>query len=101
MAKYEESSPWKNTPNNETGEYLDFMRPRPVPASPDDVLYEVEPQYNYRPDLLAYDLYGTPKLWWVFAQRNMDIIEDPVYDLKVGTSIYLPKGSTLKNSLGV
>ena len=101
MAKYEESSPWKNTPNNETGEYLDFMRPRPVPASPDDVLYEIEPQYNYRPDLLAYDLYGTPKLWWVFAQRNPDYIEDPIYDFAPGVTIRLPKLSNLKTDLGL
>lgn len=101
MAKYNDSSPWKNTPNNSSNEYLDFLRPRGIPASADDVLYEIEPQYNYRPDLLAYDMYGTPKLWWVFAQRNMDIMEDPIYDLKVGTKIYLPKASALKNALGV
>jgi len=101
MAKYSESSPWHNSPTNDSNEYMDLLRPRAIPAAPDDVVYEIEPQYNYRPDLLAYDLYGNPKLWWVFAQRNMDTVLDPIYDIKVGRKIYLPKGSSLKSVLGV
>lgn len=101
MAVYSQSSPWHNTPENESGEHMDLLRIRTVPASADDTLYEIEPQYNHRPDLLAYDLYGSPKLWWVFAQRNMDTIKDPIYDLKVGTKIYLPKASDIKARLGV
>ena len=71
------------------------------PAEADDVLYEVAPQYNHRPDLLAYDLYGSPKLWWVFAQRNMNTIKDPVFDLESGVKIFLPKGDKLKRLLGI
>ena len=81
--------------------YLGYFQIRPVPAEADDVLYEVEAQYTYRPDLLAYDLYGSAKLWWVFAQRNMDTIKDPVYDLVPGVQIYLPKGAALKTLLGI
>ena len=83
------------------GEYLDILTIRPVPADPDDLLYSIEPQYNYRPDLLAYDLYGSSKLWWVFTQRNLDVLSDPVYDFRVGTSIYLPKNSRIKDVLGL
>ena len=100
MATYTSTSPWHTTLQTEN-RYLDILNIRPVPASPDDVLYEIEPQYNYRPDLLAYDMYGSPKLWWVFAQRNMDTIKDPIYDLKVGTKIYLPKASAIADRLGV
>jgi hypothetical protein len=77
------------------------MTIRPIPAFPDDILYKVQPQYAYRPDLLAYDLYGTTKLWWVFAQRNMDLLKDPVYDLIPGIRIYLPQGPALSQQLGV
>jgi|TARA_Y100000389_G_C17341582_1_gene453624 hypothetical protein len=83
------------------GEYLDILTIRPVPADPDDLLYSIEPQYNYRPDLLAHDLYGSSKLWWVFTQRNLDVLSDPVYDFRVGTSIYLPKNSRIKDVLGL
>lgn len=99
MATYSSSSPWYNTRivNNQ---YLDVLNIRPVPASNDDIRYTIEPQYNYRPDLLAYDLYGDHRLWWVFSQRNLDSLKDPVYDFESGTEIYLPQGSALSELLG-
>lgn len=100
MAMYDEKSPWHGT-SIVDAEYLDFLEIRPVPVSADDILYTIEPQYTYRPDLLAYDLYGSIKLWWVFAQRNMDTIKDPIYDMVPGTKIYLPQGNNLKRTLGI
>jgi hypothetical protein len=99
MAVYKTSSPWSDTPieNN----YLTVLRIRPVSAEPDDFLYTIEPQYTHRPDLLAYDLYGDSKLWWVFIQRNLDVLQDPVYDFVAGTKIYIPKGDSLKTVLGL
>lgn len=99
MAKYTASSPWYNTSQNKL--YLDIWKPRAIPADPDDYAYLIQPQYNYRPDLLAYDLYGNPKLWWVFAQRNADILFDPIYDFKAGTIIKLPKKTFLLKALGI
>jgi hypothetical protein len=37
----------------------------------------------------------------VFAQRNPDSIEDPVYDFAPGVKIRLPKLSNLKSDLGI
>jgi alpha-L-fucosidase len=99
MARYTSSSPWFETSQNRL--YLDIWIPRPVPAAADDFEYTIKPQYNYRPDLLAYDLYGTPRLWWVFAQRNVDIISDPIYDFRAGITIKLPKRSNLLAKLGL
>jgi len=100
MAAYTETSPYYRT-KVENGQYLGQLKIRPIPAENDDVVYTIEPQYTYRPDLLAYDLYGTHKLWWVFAQRNMNVIKDPIYDFVAGTEIYLPKQSKLKDKLGL
>ena len=100
MANYKSSSPWHKTQYNRTGA-LDIPRIRPIPAASDDVQYTIETQYTHRPDLLAYDYYGTPKLWWVFAQRNMDIIKDPVFDMLAGTTIFIPDPAKLKKSLGI
>lgn len=100
MAQYASTSPYNRTTMVQN-QYLDILAIRPVPAEADDVLYTVQTQYTYRPDLLAYDLYGSEKLWWVFAQRNMDVIKDPVYDLVAGVKIYLPKGDNLAQQLGV
>lgn len=94
------ASPWKNTGYIDNGNALGYFQIRPVPASSDDTPYVIEPQYNHRPDLLAYDLYDTPKLWWVFAQRNMDVIEDPIYDIEAGVEILLPNVADVKAELG-
>ena len=99
MAFYTGSSPYASTQIIDD-QYLDLITIRPVPAKSDDVLYTVEPQYNHRPDLLAYDIYGNEKLWWVFAQRNMDSLKDPVYDFRSGLQIYVSKGSKLRQLLG-
>jgi hypothetical protein len=99
-AKYSKSSPWAET-TTIAGPYLDRLKIRSIPAEDDDFLYTVEPQYTYRPDLLAHDIYGSSKLWWVFAQRNMDIIKDPVFDMVPGTQIFLPKSSSLRQQLGI
>lgn len=97
--KYTNSSPYAKTEVKDNL-YLDFLRIRPVPARANDVLYTIEPQYTYRPDLLAHDLYNTHDLWWVFAQRNVDVIIDPIYDFQTGVQIYLPQSKFLIDTLG-
>lgn len=100
MALYSNTSPWYNTPVS-SQQYLDIMEVRTLTPELDDYLYKLEPQYMHRPDLLAYDLYDTPKLWWVFARRNADVLKDPVYDMVPGVEIYLPKKSSLLRDLGL
>lgn len=92
-------SPYRNTPITDSG-FLDIFKPVSVPVGKDDVLYTITTSYTHRPDLLAYDLYGIKDLWWVFAQRNPDIIKDPVYDFTPGTQIFLPQGKNLKQQIG-
>lgn len=99
MARYDSLSPWYST--RQTNDYLDIWIPRPIPAADDDFEYIIQPQYNYRPDLLAYDLYGNAKLWWVFTQRNIDVISDPIYDFRSGVTIKLPKKRSLLTALGI
>ena len=99
MANYSSTSPYFNTAQTST--YLDIFTPRTITAEGDDQIYTIERTYAYRPDLLAFDLYGTPRLWWVFAQRNPDQIEDPIYDFKPGVTIQLPKPGNISRDLGV
>ena len=99
MAKYSSTSPYFSTLQTEN--YLDLYIPRKITAELDDQSYTIERTYAYRPDLLAYDLYGTPRLWWVFAQRNPNELEDPIYDFKPGVTIQLPKKENISSDLGV
>jgi hypothetical protein len=101
MAKvqYKASSPYFQT--GTYGIFLDVMTNRPITQKTDDVLYEIDSVYEYRPDLLAYDLYGDSALWWVFAQRNPNVIKDPLFDFRAGYRIYIPQKTTLQQDLGI
>jgi hypothetical protein len=98
IIEYSTTSPWYNT--EVTNEYLNILTIRPVSAEMDDFLYILESQYAYRPDLLSYDLYQTPNLWWVFMQRNLDVIQDPIFDFVPGLQFYIPKATSLFSVLG-
>jgi hypothetical protein len=99
LSKYTKYSPYYTT--DRFGKFLDVMIDRPVTSKPADVLYTIDKVYENRPDLLAHDLYGNAGLWWVFAQRNPNIIQDPIYDFKAGRSIYIPPKDQLSADLGL
>jgi hypothetical protein len=80
--------------------FLDVMVNRPIPKSTDDLLFTINTTFQYRPDLLAFDLYNDAGLWWVFYQRNPNTLQAPPMDFEAGTSIYLPRMDTLKTALG-
>jgi hypothetical protein len=98
--EYPATSPYFTTAtvNNQ---YLSTMVNRPIPGNQTDTYWEITPTYNLRPDMLASDLYGDSRLWWVFAQRNPNKLKDPLSDFVTGVSIYIPKHDTLKSVLGL
>ncbi len=61
-----------------------------IEPSLDDDEYTIPAKYHQRPDKLANDVYGNPKYFFVFLSRNMDLMEDPVYDLREGLTIMVP-----------
>ena len=77
------------------------MSDRTIPKNASDVIYNIDAVYAYRPDLLAFDLYGDSALWWVFRARNPNVIDDPIFDFQAGVSIMIPKKDTLVNNLGL
>jgi hypothetical protein len=94
---YSKSSPYYQTPQTST--YLEAWQPPPVAPSQTDVLVEITSRYARRPDLLSFDLYGTPNLWWTFAMVNPDAIRDPINDMVAGLQIYVPSRTTLSGYL--
>lgn len=99
MADYRSDSPYANT--NTYSYYLDVLTPRSLPPRRDDVLHTLTQVHEYRPDLLAYDLYGNSNLWWVFIARNPNAFEDPIWDFRVGQKFYIPKKDVLTAALGI
>jgi len=89
------TSPYLNTPIKDF--YLDVMTKRTIPPSSNDELVTIEAKYNERPDLFANDYFGSPRLWWVLATRNMDTLVDPIGDFKTGVQIFVPNPETVQD----
>ena len=84
-AVYNPGSPYAFTP--QTSMYLDiWVAPFVQPSDQDQILI-VGPSFKHRPDLLSQTLYNTPRLWWIFAMLNPDILKDPIFDLQPGIEI--------------
>lgn len=98
MATYSSLSPYHVTPYSQF--FLDVMVNRGIPKQTDDQLFRINQTYQYRPDLLAFDLYDQSQLWWVFYQRNPNTLVAPPWDFEAGKEIYLPKITTLQTVLG-
>ncbi len=96
---YSEFSLYYNTPI--TNNILGIWVPRTVPSSANDQTFIITAQYEMRPDLLAHNLYGDSRLWWVFSARNPNTLLDPLGNFLAGTEIYLPDPALLKSSLGL
>jgi hypothetical protein len=98
MATYGATSPYYTTGYSQF--FLDVMVNRPIPRLTDDLSFVINQTYQYRPDLLAFDLYQNANLWWVFYQRNPNSLTAPPLDFVAGKKIFLPKLSTLQDVLG-
>lgn len=95
---YPKTSPYSSTPqsNFAIGRFVY----RDIPPADDDKTIILPPGYDYRPDRLSNDLYGTPAYWWVFMVRNLDVIRDPIWDFVSGITLTLPSPSYLKKVVG-
>jgi hypothetical protein len=91
---HKQTSFYKQTPQRDF--YLDIWNPITVPASVNDREYVIESKYEQRPDLLAHDEYGSPRLWWIFALVNKDILIDPIGDFNTGKTITIPTKRTIE-----
>lgn len=97
MATYDKSSPYYNTPQTST--YLEYWNAPTILSSNLDGVVVITDRYKHRPDQLSYDLYGTPRLWWVFALVNPDKLQDPIYDMVPGIEIRFPDKNNLQGYL--
>lgn len=98
-ATYSSTSPYYGTPK--WGQFLDTWAGKTIHSDPTDAVYQIDPVYNLRPDLLAYDMYKDTSLWWVFAVRNPDILTDPLLSFRTGVIIYVSSLAVVKASIGL
>ena len=90
MANYRTDSLYRNT-EIINRQYLDVLNIDNIDIDNTTTnTITLEAKYDEKPDLLAYDLYGNAKLWWVFALFNQDELVDPIVDFKTGLKISVP-----------
>lgn len=85
---------------DQTSWYLEFWEYRDLDEDDTDYYIVLDGKYEYRPDLLAYDLYGDVKFWWIFSIMNKNLLIDPIYDLTQGKLLRIPTKTRLNNTLG-
>ena len=56
--------------------------------SSEDTIYTIELDCQFRPDLISLKFYDTTLFDWVIEDINN--IEDPIRDMKVGKKLYIP-----------
>lgn len=66
---------------------------RVIPYSEGDIYHEVTAGEEGRLDLLAFDYYGNPALWWIIAEAN-DIVV-PIKDVYAGLVLRVPDPSSV------
>ncbi len=72
----------------ETGKMsFEIFKRRPIPISDSDQYTVISSKYEYRPDLLANDIWGFTDYWWAILAANN--IWD-IYDFKIGKNIRIP-----------
>jgi hypothetical protein len=96
-SEYNKYSPYRTTTQTW---YLDYWNPITLVSSTTDKTYIIPSAYNLKPWLLAKELYGAERLYWVFSILNPDLLVDPVYDFKVGTKIQIPTNERIQSLIG-
>lgn len=79
------------------GDKLGWWEPVKFPKSQSDVPFTITRRYVGRPDLLAYDVYGSANLQWFILQYNA--VLDLFNDFGEGKVILLPTKARLFGDL--
>jgi len=93
---YKNNSPWSKT-NIIDDSILDLITFRNLYPDPFDEVYTIPTDFDERPDLCSYQMYGTAKYWWIFAARNPNDIIDPIRDFSAGIKIRIPNIDNISN----
>ena len=98
MATYRSDSHLATTPVN--SKYTEYYEPNAVYRDRATRVVELTEKHAGRPDVLAHELYGNARLWWVFVHMNPNKIKDPVRDFVPGKKLLVPISISSSNANG-
>jgi hypothetical protein len=96
--EYNSNSPYFYTPQYSW--HIGNYEHRPIFPNGEDTMIVIEKKYQYRPEYLSDDLYGTPAYWWVFCIRNPFLRSDPIWNFVTGLDIMVPSAKYLNSIMG-
>lgn len=70
--------------------FLSFLNDRKLDLDDSDIYVIVQSRHQYKPYALSFDLYGKEDYWWLIVRHNMDILIDPIRDMKEGIVLRVP-----------
>lgn len=88
VTSYKRTSHLRSTPI--VNGYAEIYNPPIIPNFEQTEEFVITQKYDRRPDLLAYELYGEAKFWWLFVLYNKNAIVDPINDFTTGKRILVP-----------
>ena len=78
------------------GRFMTYYVHRSIPPHSLDKITQLNNErYVGRPDLLAFDLYGSADLFWVIPVRNG--LQDPIFDLTFGKVLMIPDAAFVRS----
>jgi len=97
MATYNTNSMYSSTPMD-AGK-LGLWEAPEIVITGNETTITISRHLRHRPDLLSYELYGTPHLWWVFKMLNPDKLNDSIWDFVEGIEILTPSPTEVSSYL--
>lgn len=74
--------------NAEGIEFLVLRKALKLEPDAGDTYITITQEYLKRPDLISFNAYGTPRLWWALYEFNN--IQDPIFGLRIGQLFRIP-----------
>lgn len=97
MVKFDNKSFYRKSEDD--GFYLGYYEPIYLPYDSTDYYMVIPTKYDLKPGGLAKELYGNPRLLWVFSVMNREIITDPLFDFRAGIIIRVPTKERIESLL--
>lgn len=88
MTTFDKRSFYKRT--NKDDFFLGYYEPVSLPYHSSDYYLVIPTEYDMKPGMLAYKLFGDAQLMWVFSVFNRETIVDPLFDFRAGKIIRVP-----------
>lgn len=96
LSRYRNTRLYEDRDLGET--YFGVWRPPSIVERNPVSIHVVKPEERYRPDLIAYRVYGNPSLFWAIAIRNNILL--PMRDMENGQSLICPNLDDVMEAIG-